>query len=161
MNISIVQASPTDAADILALQKAAYQSEAMLNNDWTIPPLTQTLSEIETEFETKAFLKAVSEKRIIGSARAYLDSGTCLIGRLIVHPDYQGQGIGTSLMEKLETVFSSAERFELFTGTKSIDNIRFYQRLGYHEYREENLSSKVRLVFMEKHQKGRQSGKGE
>jgi GNAT superfamily N-acetyltransferase len=153
MDISIVQASPTDAAEILALQKVAYQSEAKLNDDWSIPPLTQTLSEIEAEFETKVFLKSVSEKGIIGSVRASLDSGTCLVGRLIIHPDYQGKGIGTLLMEKIETVFSRAERFELFTGTKSIDNIRLYQRLGYREYREEDLSSKVRLVFMEKHQK--------
>ena len=150
MDISIVQASPEDAAEILALQKVAYQSEAMLNDDWTIPPLTQTLSEIEAEFATKVFLKAVLGERIIGSVRASLDSGTCLIGRLIVHPDYQGKRIGTLLMEQIETVFSHIKRFELFTGAKSADNIRLYQRLGYREYREEDLSSKVRLVFMEK-----------
>jgi GNAT superfamily N-acetyltransferase len=152
MDISIVQASPVDAPEILALQKVAYQSEARLNDDWTIPPLTQTLLESEAEYETKIFLKAVCAGRIIGSVRASLNSGTCLIGRLIVHPDYQGNGIGTLLMGRIETVFSRAERFELFTGSKSVDNIRFYQRLGYREYREEDLSPKVRLVFMEKRQ---------
>jgi hypothetical protein len=55
-------------------------------------------------------------------------------------------------MGRIEAVFSRAERFELFTGTKSIHNIRLYQRLGYREYREEDLSPKVRLVFMEKRQ---------
>ena len=55
-------------------------------------------------------------------------------------------------MERIEKAFSSAERFELFTGTKSIDNIRLYQRLGYQEYREEDLSPEVRIVFMEKRQ---------
>jgi GNAT superfamily N-acetyltransferase len=153
VNISIIQASPEDANEILALQKVVYQSEAKLNDDWTIPPLTQTLSEIDAEFETKVFLKAVWEERIIGSVRASLISGTCLIGRLIVHPDYQGRGIGTLLMKSIEEAFCSAERFELFTGTKSINNIRLYQGLGYQGYREEDLSSKVRLIFMEKRQK--------
>lgn len=150
MDIFIVQASPDDAGEILALQKIAYQSEAKLNDDWTLPPLTETLPEIISEFETKVFLKAVRADRIIGSLRASMDCGTCLVGRLIVHPDYQGKGIGTSLIGRIETAFSSAERFELFTGTKSIHNIRLYQRLGYREYREEDLSPKVRLVFMEK-----------
>jgi GNAT superfamily N-acetyltransferase len=150
MDISITQASPEDAAAILALQKIAYQSEAELNDDWTIPPLLQTLSNIELEFETKMFLKAVCADKIIGSARASLDSGACLIGRLIVHPAYQGKGIGTLLMRRIETLFSDAERFELFTGSKSIHNIRLYKRLGYQGFREQDLSPKVRLVFMEK-----------
>lgn len=150
MDVSIVQASPDDADEILALQKIAYQSEAKLNNDWTIPPLTETLPEIISEFEAKIFLKAVCADKIVGSVRATLDSGTCQVGRLIVHPNYQGKGIGTLLMGRIETVFSHADRFELFTGVKSIDNIRLYQRLGYREYRQEDLSPQVRLVFMKK-----------
>ncbi|MFZ3147462.1 MAG: GNAT family N-acetyltransferase [Methanothrix sp.] len=152
MDISIDRASIDDAAEILALQKPAYQSEARLNDDWTIPPLTQTLPEIMSEFETKVFLKAMCVDKIIGSVRAALDSGTCQVGRLIVHPDYQGKGIGTMLMNRIEAAFPYAERFELFTGTKSIHNIRFYRRLGYRECREEELSPKVRLLFMEKRQ---------
>ena len=152
MQIPIIEARSEDAAEILALQKVAYQSEAELYGDWTIPPLTQTLSQIEAEFDTKVFLKAVHADRIVGSVRASLDGGTCLIGRLIVHPAYQGKWIGTQLILRTETAFSHAARFELFTGSKSIDNIRLYQRLGYRVFREEDLSPKLRLVFMEKGQ---------
>ncbi len=150
MDISIIQAGSGDATEILALQKVAYRSEAKLNNDWTIPPLTQTLPEIEAEFETKTFLKAVEKDKIIGSVRAVLDSGTCHIGRLMVLPEYQGKGIGTRMMEKIEAAFPNAEWFELFTGTRSAHNIRLYKRLGYRECREMDISPKVRLVFMEK-----------
>jgi predicted N-acetyltransferase YhbS len=101
----------------------------------------QTLPQIEAEFASKVFLKAVQENKIVGSVRASFDNGTCLIGRLIVHPDYQKKGIGTQLMLRTETSFSRAERFELFTGSGSIENIRFYQTLGYRVYREEDLSS--------------------
>jgi hypothetical protein len=65
MEIAIGRANPEDAREILALQKVAYQSEARLYDDWTIPPLTQTESQIEAEFESKVFLKAVSNGRIV------------------------------------------------------------------------------------------------
>ena len=55
MGISILHATPADTSDILALQKLAYQSEARLNNDWSIPSLTQTLPEIEGELGSRPF----------------------------------------------------------------------------------------------------------
>lgn len=153
MNIKIVQADRCDAVDILQLQKIAYQQEAVLYDDWTIPPLTQTLPEIQIAFESQLFLKALFGDRIVGSVRASQDSGTCTIGRLIVHPDYQRKGIGSLLMKQMASFFPHAKRYEVFTGTKSTDNIRLYQKLGYHAYRQQDLSPKVRIVFMEKHKK--------
>ncbi|MDR3000476.1 MAG: hypothetical protein LBU89_04340 [Fibromonadaceae bacterium] len=40
-----------DLAEILALQKLAYLSEAKLHNNYSIKPLLQTLDELEKEFE--------------------------------------------------------------------------------------------------------------
>ena len=146
----IVKASPDDASEILDPQKVAYQKEAVLYDDWNIPPLIQTNSEIHKEFEKRAFLKAIICSRIVGSVRASLDSNTCMVGRLIVHPDFQRNGIGSLLMTNIENEFSCAKRFELFTGIKSVDNIRLYQQIGYKEYREQKLSPKVQIVYMEK-----------
>ena len=39
----ITKALYSDLEEILALQKLAYQSEAELYDDYTIPPLTQSL----------------------------------------------------------------------------------------------------------------------
>jgi hypothetical protein len=47
-------------------------NEAKLNDDWTIPPLTETLPEIMSEFEAKVFLKTVCADKIVGSVRATL-----------------------------------------------------------------------------------------
>jgi GNAT superfamily N-acetyltransferase len=94
MNIELVHATPDDASEILALQKIAYQKEATLYHDRNIPPLTQNLPEIQNEFKMSIFIKATVGVRIIGSVRASLDSDTCKIGRLIVHPEYQRKGIG-------------------------------------------------------------------
>jgi ribosomal protein S18 acetylase RimI-like enzyme len=157
---SISRASPDDAPAILELQKLAYQSEARLYNDWTIPPLTQTLDELISDFTTKICLKAQVEGKIVGSVRGHQVGDTCYIERLIVHPNFQGQGIGTALMVQIESYFDSlserlrqrVRRFELFTGHKSDRNIRLYERLGYQIFKHEKIAETLSFAFMEKHQ---------
>ena len=148
--VQVSIAEEVDAEAILALQKLAYRSEAELYGDWSIPPLVQTLGDIRAEFTQATFLKAATGSTIAGSVRARMHERTCVIGRLIVHPDFQRQGIGTLLMDAIESAFPAAARFELFTGDKSEGNIRLYTRLGYRVFRKEQLSSYVTLVFLEK-----------
>lgn len=148
MNIEL--ASIRDARAILDLQKLAYQSEAALYHDYTIPPLTQSLEEMQADFQDNLFLKASDERKIIGSVRGQMHQNTCLIGRLIVHPAHQGRGIGTALMDEIERRFRGAKRFELFTGHKSEGNLRLYERLGYRPFRRERVSDTLELVYLEK-----------
>ena len=148
-----VQITPADLADmpaILALQHLAYQSEAALNGDYNIPPLKQTLPEIEADFQQQVYLKAVRDGTIVGAVRGYLQDGACFIGRLIVHPDYQNRGIGTRLMHAIEAHFNAVQRYELFTSERSTRNLYLYQKLGYRAFRTARLSDKVTLVYLEK-----------
>lgn len=148
--VEVSQAELGDAESILALQRIAYGSEALRYEDWSIPPLTQTLDDLRDEFSRKVFLKAQIAESLVGSVRADFANGVCSIGRLMVHPDHQRRGIGTQLMLAIERMFPFAERFELFTGDRSEGNIRLYERLGYQLTRSERLSPKVTFVYMEK-----------
>ena len=148
--ITISTATLADAEAILALQKLAYQSEARIYDDWSIPPLTQTIESLRGEFGTSLVLKALSGARLVGSVRATLAAGTCTIGRLIVEPEFQKQGIGSKLLQSVEAECGSSSKFELFTGTKSEANIRLYKRHGYSIARTEQLSPNVLIVFLEK-----------
>jgi len=150
----IIHAQVDDAKEVLNLQKLAYQSEAQIYNDYTIPPLTQTLEEIRTDFDHQVLLKALIKGKIIGSVRAFLKEGTCFIGRLIVHPDFQNRGVGAKLMNEIEKCFTQAKRVELFTGHKSEKNISLYQKLGYQTFRTQTITKDLDLLFMEKFQKG-------
>lgn len=148
--MKIEDATVADAEQILELQKLAYISEAEIYTDYNIPPLIQTLEEIIREFDEQLFLKATIDNTIIGSVRAYLQNGSCFIGRLIVHPDHQNRGIGTKLMCEIENLFSHADRFELFTGHRSEQNINFYQKLGYNIMGIEQINDNLKFVYLEK-----------
>lgn len=147
---TICRAVPEDADSILALQRLAYQSEAAVYDDWSIPPLTQTLESLRVEFATFVILKAMIGERIVGSVRARVVGDIGAIGRLIVHPEYQGRGIGSCLLEAIERACEQVARFELFTGSRSARNIRLYERAGYRKTRTQPLSPDVSLVFLEK-----------
>ena len=150
IDVQIEEANLADAAEILALQKLAYISEAEAINDFTIAPLHQTREEIQIEFENQVFLKVVREGKIVASVRGYVQSGTCYIGKLIVHPLAQNQGIGTRLLQAIEERFADAQRFELFTGWKSMKNLYLYEKLGYERFKEVRVSEKLTLIYLQK-----------
>jgi ribosomal protein S18 acetylase RimI-like enzyme len=147
---AIHPATVSDAAQILALQTLAYESEARLYEDWTIPPMTQTLESLQSDIQNDTVLKAVDEQAIIGSVRATVSDNVCQIGRLMVHPTHQGRGIGTALMQAIEARFPAASGFELFTGSRSEGNIRLYNRLGYVVTGARRVSDRVTLVVLSK-----------
>ena len=148
--IVIEKACKEDSAEILKLQYIAYQSEAMLFGTTDIPPLKQTLEEVLQEFQRGIILKTTDENgNIIGSVRAYQENGTAYIGKLMVHPDFQKKGIGSMLLSEIEKQFPSM-RYELFTSTRSVSNIRLYQKLGYRIFKEENVTEELQFVYMEK-----------
>ena len=144
-------ASLTDAPQILALQKRAYQSEALIYNDWTLPPLIQTIESLNDELVQSVCLTVWSNEVLIGSIRARQMDGIAQIGRLIVHPDYQKRGIGTQLLHAIEQHFYNANTYELFTGSLSQSNIRLYQGNGYTYTHKQQLSDDLVLIYLSKH----------
>ena len=145
----IQKAERKDLQEILDLQYLAYQSEAQLLDNPNIPPLKQTLEEFEKEFDVGTVLKVVDENDVIvGSVRAYSENGTLNIGKLIVNPNLQGQGIGTKLLKEIERVCPS-ERYELFTSSKSTRNIKLYERVGYSVFDDNEVSNNLKFIYLE------------
>jgi N-acetylglutamate synthase-like GNAT family acetyltransferase len=149
-DICISVAVFNDLESILELQKIAFLSEAALIDDYSIPPLKQDITEIQDEFRHAHFLKAEIDNQIVGSVRAEVHEGSCLIKKLIVHPDYQNRGIGSLLLTSIEKSFPLVKRFELFTGRESKRNNAFYIRRGYKPFKEETINEKLTLVGYEK-----------
>ena len=146
----IVKADYKDLQEILRLQYLAYQSEAALFGSKDIPPLKQTIEEVIAEYREGIILKMVDENGvIIGSVRAKESNGTVYIGKLMVHPDHRRSGYGARLLAEVEQ-FYPGKRYELFTSSRSIDNIKLYQKSGYKEFARKAVNDELLFVYMEK-----------
>ena len=145
----ISYAKREDLEEILQLQYLAYQSEAALFKSGDIPPLKETLEEVIEEFEAGKVLKLVEDGKIIGSVRASEKDGTVYIGKLMVHPTRQRRGYGRHLLEEIEKCYPG-KRYELFTSTRSIDNISLYQKCGYKIFKNKVISDELEFVYLEK-----------
>lgn len=145
----ISDAEEKDLQEILELQYLAYQSEAALFGTRDIPPLKQTLDEVREEYKNGLILKMTDEDgRIIGSVRAHENEGTLYIGKLMVYPGYRRKGYATRLLTEIENRYPD-DRYELFTSTRSLDNIRLYQKLGYRMFAHKRISDELEFVYME------------
>ena len=147
---AIETASRSDLARILQLQKTAYLSEAEIYGDFNIPPLLQTLEDLEAEFDTMLFLKIESDGSLVGSVRACEKDGVCHIGKLIVSPEHQNNGLGTSLLLEMERRFPHVSAYALFTGGKSSKNLGLYDKLGYVRTECTRVSDALTIVHLRK-----------
>ncbi len=145
----IAKAEYDDLQKILELQYLSYQSEAALFGSTDIPPLKQTLKEVIDEFNNGIILKMFIDNEIIGSVRAKEQNGTVYIGKLMVHPDYRCKGYGSKLLTEIENCYPN-KRYELFTSTRSIDNIRLYEKMGYTVFDYKTVNDELQFVYMEK-----------
>jgi GNAT superfamily N-acetyltransferase len=146
----IARATANDLPEILQLQRQAFQEEAEHVGDMSIKPMSQTLEELEEEFERSVILKYVQGGEIVASVRARMDGDTCLIGRLVVRPDHWRQGIGRRLVSEVERMFADARRFELFTREDHEVTRPFYHSLGYEPFRTERHSDALSFVYLSK-----------
>lgn len=102
------------------------------------------------EFREGIILKMVDENDvIIGSVRAKESNGTVYIGKLMVHPDHRCNGYGARLLAEIERYYPE-KRYELFTSTRSIDNIKLYRKSGYKEFARKAVNDELQFVYMEK-----------
>jgi len=156
LGVRIGRAGRAEAGEILTLQRAAYVSEALLHDEVRIPPLLQTLTELEDELAAPStvVLTALLGPRLVGSVRAVraaADPTAWAIGRLVVAPDVQGRGIGGRLLVAIEAAAPpDITRFVLFTGQQSAANLRLYARHGYVEAAREPVGAGMVLVHLVK-----------
>ncbi|WP_281258369.1 GNAT family N-acetyltransferase [Nocardioides gansuensis] len=115
------------------MQLACWVQEQQANPDAWVPALHESLEDVRRWLGKWTVLVLRREGRLVGAARGRLDDPiTWDVGRLMVAPDLQGQGLGRLLLEAIEAAAPpDATSYVLFTGAGSLDNQRMYKKAGY------------------------------
>ena len=129
----IVPAEPADAGELLTLQRACWMQEAHANPGVQIPALAESLDDVRAwlpEWDTWVVRRA---GRLVAAVRGRLDDETTWdIGRIMVAPDLQGEGMGRVLLAHIEAVApAQVTSYVLFTGAGSLRNQRMYKKAGF------------------------------
>jgi tRNA (guanine37-N1)-methyltransferase len=126
------RAQPSDAGELLTLQRACWVQEAQDNPGVRIPALHESLDDVREWSGRGVVLVVRADERLVGAVRATERGDAWDIGRLMVAPDLQGRGLGRWLLARIEEEApAGVTSYELFTGAGSLRNQRMYKKAGY------------------------------
>jgi ribosomal protein S18 acetylase RimI-like enzyme len=151
MELKIRRAKQEDIPRILEIQKKAFVVQAEKYDAYDIPPMVETVGQVDLQSEKSVVLVAEINGEIAGSVRVAYDEDEAEIKRLSVSSEYQKQGIGSMLMNEAENYCKGLKRIWLFTGGQSYENINLYNKLGYTTYKEDPWKDNFTLIYLEKH----------
>ena len=146
----LINTNAAVAAEIHAVQIAAYEQEARLLEVSHFPPLDATADQVRSSQEL--FFGALSGREIVGliavSEEPRVQALT--IGSLVVAPRSQRQGVGRLLLSFISTRFE-ASHMSVSTAAKNGPALALYAALGFVEYRREFVGpERLELVVLEK-----------
>ncbi len=116
---------PVTARQVLAVQRAAYTVEAELIGSTAIPPLAETLEDMQAA--PLQWLAIRAEGRIV-AALAWTQSDDAIdIDRLVVDPAAMRRGYGSALVNALDR----SKTITVSTGEANTPAHELYSRLGF------------------------------
>lgn len=125
-------AVPADVGELYTLQMCCWVQEMHANPGVRIPALHESLEDVRESLEEWTWLVLRRAGRLVAAARGRADDSVWDVGRVMVAPDLQGQGLGRFVLAEIEAAAPpSVTSYSLFTGAQSHDNIRMYKKAGY------------------------------
>ncbi|GAA2180543.1 GNAT family N-acetyltransferase [Brooklawnia cerclae] len=122
-----------DLAELVVLQRCCWVPQALVNETLDVPALRESHDEVAAWAPEWTTVVVRLAGRMVAAGRGRVEnSADWQVGRLMVAPDLAGRGIGSVLIRVVESLAPApVSRFVLYTGGRSLANIRFYQRAGY------------------------------
>jgi ribosomal protein S18 acetylase RimI-like enzyme len=151
--VRIVLDTDTPVAErVLEIQRAAYAVEAGMVGYDAIPPLHETLAELQAQ---PLIFLGVSCDHVLAGVLGYRREGdTVDIDRLAVDPAFFRRGLATKLLRELFVRERAATRITVSTGFGNQPAIDLYERFEFHQVGVAEPLPGVRIVLLERRQAG-------
>jgi len=118
MNIDISLNTPVEEEEVIALYKA---------NAWSSAKKPKEL--LAALRNSHTLVVARNAGKLIGIGNAISDGYLVVYyPHLLIHPEYQGIGVGRKIMERMQTIYGSFHQQMI---TADGDAITFYKKLGF------------------------------
>lgn len=121
----------TLAQTVLAMQQVAYALEAAMIDFWEIPPLVESLAELQASREH--FWGYYVGEVLAGAIATERSGDEVEVSRLVVLPAYFRQGIARALLAHVADVNRDARLLRVSTGTLNAPAVALYQGFGFVE----------------------------
>jgi ribosomal protein S18 acetylase RimI-like enzyme len=132
VHLELLDLRDQDVAEaVIELQRRSYGIEAELIGSDEIPPLRETLEELQASGET--FLGAYLESTLVGAISWRRQAGVLDLHRLVVDPSRFRGGIGSALIRGALAAEPTAERAIVQTGASNEPAKQLYRREGFEE----------------------------
>jgi ribosomal protein S18 acetylase RimI-like enzyme len=147
----VVHSDVEVARRVLEIQRAAYAVESGLVGYDTVPPLHESLAELQAQ--PLIFLGASCDRALAGVLGYRRDGATVDIDRLVVDPPFFRRGLATKLMRELLVRERDASRFSVSTGAGNHPAVNLYERFGFRVVGDGEPLPGVRIVLLRRDQK--------
>lgn len=120
------------AEELWSLQHASYRVEAQRIGVPDLPPLMETIGDIQASEE--AFWGCADEEGELAGAvsiREERGAGACTITRLMVRPDRFRQGIGSLLLASVFAEYPFVRSWEVTAEARNLPAIALYEKCGF------------------------------
>lgn len=139
-----------DVPALLDLQRKAFNPLCEELGWEDAPILSESLGYLYEQFAQCTTLKVENEEgQIVGSVNGKVADDSLYIGRLMVLPEYQQQGVGKCLFREIQSRIPH-RRAWLCTCQQIRPPYEFYLREGFKPYRSEIVGPGLTWVYMEK-----------
>lgn len=115
--------------EIYRVQRASYAIEAKLIGTDAIPPLHETLEELQQAEEN--FRGFVLDGKLIGFVATQPEDSYLRISRMCVDPEFFKNGIGKALLQNVLNTRTPGMPLIVSTGEQNVPARNLYERFGF------------------------------
>lgn len=137
--------NPKQIIEVIHAAFKRYETDPMPSS-----ALNETSATIDSELRQGIIiLGAYMELQLVGVVKIHINKTDCYFSRLAVLPSFQGKGVGSCLVRGMETIVTEKQVTIIHCKVRKseINNILFYQKLGYSIIEEQVTTSPTGFIM--------------